>query len=225
MGMMTKSEREDLQRLIRQREKVMKSAAKQRSSELLADFESQMAAEYRFDDDSVWAAAAKAAQAEVARAQERVAERCRELGIPKQFAPSLSLAWRHRGYDNALAARRAELRRVAQQQIASLEQAAIVEIERSSVTAQTQLALSGLSSEAALAFVSTLPDVESLMPGLSYRELAGEADPPIVEQLLTPNALRQRRYRERQRALHNGDGNATAALAAEKDGAGQADGG
>jgi hypothetical protein len=35
-SMMTKAEREDLQRLIRQREKVLKSAAKQRSSELLA---------------------------------------------------------------------------------------------------------------------------------------------------------------------------------------------
>jgi hypothetical protein len=221
---MTKSEREDLQRLIRQREKVMKSAAKQRSAELLADFESQMAAEYRFDDDAVWAAAAKAAQAEVAKAQDRVAERCRELGIPKQFAPSLSLVWRHRGYDNALARRRDELRRVAEKQIASLEQAAIVEIERASVTAQTEIALSGLSSEAAQAFVARLPDVESLMPGLSYRELAGEADPPIVEQLITPNALRQRRYRERQRALHNGDGNATAALTAAKDEAGQADG-
>ena len=38
MNIMTRSEREDLQRLVRQREKVLKSAAKQRSSELVADF-------------------------------------------------------------------------------------------------------------------------------------------------------------------------------------------
>ena len=50
---MTKGEREDLQRLIRQREKVLKSAAKQRSAELLADFENQMGQEYKFDDDKV----------------------------------------------------------------------------------------------------------------------------------------------------------------------------
>jgi hypothetical protein len=37
--MMMKSACEDLQRLVRQREKVLKSAAKQRSAELLADFE------------------------------------------------------------------------------------------------------------------------------------------------------------------------------------------
>jgi hypothetical protein len=35
------------------------------------------------------------------------------------------------------------------------------------------------------------------MPALSYEEVAGEADPPIVEQLISPNALRQRRWRER----------------------------
>lgn len=42
---MTKGEREDLHRLIRQREKVLKSAAKQRSADLLADFDVQLAAE------------------------------------------------------------------------------------------------------------------------------------------------------------------------------------
>jgi hypothetical protein len=51
MNAMTKYERDDLHRLIRQREKVLKSAAKQRSAEVLADFENQMGQEYRFDDD------------------------------------------------------------------------------------------------------------------------------------------------------------------------------
>ena len=45
---MTKSEREDLQRLVRQRERALKSAAKQRSAELLAEFENQLAAEYSY---------------------------------------------------------------------------------------------------------------------------------------------------------------------------------
>ena len=54
---MNKGEREDLQRLIKQREKVLKSAAKQRSAELLADFENQMGSEYSFNQDEVWNAA------------------------------------------------------------------------------------------------------------------------------------------------------------------------
>ena len=84
---MTKGEREDLQRLVRQREKVQKSAAKARSTELLADFESQIAAEYRFDDDAVWASAAKAAEQEVAKAQERVASRYREAWHSQTVRP------------------------------------------------------------------------------------------------------------------------------------------
>lgn len=79
---MTKSEREDLQRLLRQREKVLKSAAKQRSTEVLADFENQMGQEYSFDDDHVWAEAAKIANAAVSKAQEQIKARCREIGIP-----------------------------------------------------------------------------------------------------------------------------------------------
>jgi arginyl-tRNA synthetase len=44
----TKSEREDLAKLIRNREKVMKSAASERSAELVAEFEQQMASIYSY---------------------------------------------------------------------------------------------------------------------------------------------------------------------------------
>jgi hypothetical protein len=186
----TKAEREDLQRLVRQREKVLKSAAKLRSDELLADFENQMAAQYTFDDDAVWAEAARLAEVEVRKAQEKIAERCNQLGIPKQFAPGLDLKWRHRGYDNMLKSRREELRRVAKTQIAAMEQKAIVRIEQDSLEAQTQLAIAGLTSDAARAFIEKLPTVETLMPALSYQDMAGESDPPIVEQILTPGAYR-----------------------------------
>jgi hypothetical protein len=203
-ALMTRTEREALQRLIRDREKVQKSAAKQRSADILADFENQIAAVYSFDDDAVWAEAAKEAKRIIASAQKRIADRCRELGIPQDFAPGLELNWRHRGYHNSVKERREELRRAARAQVEALERKAIVEIEKASVEALTEIALAGLTSEAAQAFIKRLPTVESLMPALSYEELAGESDQPIVEQLLTPNALRQRRYRERQKALRDG---------------------
>ena len=41
------------------------------------------------------------------------------------------------------------------------------------------------------------------MPALSYQELAADSEPPIIEQILTPNALRQRRFHERQKALRD----------------------
>jgi hypothetical protein len=189
---MSKGEREDLQRLVRQREKAQKSAARLRTTELLADFESQMAAQYSFDDDATWAEATKVAQAAVEKAQADIEERCRALGIPKQFAPALGVSWRNRGYDNAIERRRNELRRAAKAQAEALEQRALVQIETSSVDAQTKLALAGLTSDGAREFVESLPTVESLMPKLSYQALAGEAEVPLVEQLLTPSAFRHR---------------------------------
>lgn len=186
---MTRHEREDLQRLLRQREKVQKSAAKQRSAELLADFDSQLAAEYRFDDDAVWAAATKLADAEVAKAQAIVADRCQELGIPQEFTPGLNLRWSHRGYGNGTKERRAELRKVAQSRIAAMEAKACVVIEQASVEAQTHLALAGVTSEAAKGFIDALPSVESLMGRMSFAELTDLASPPVAQQLITPPAL------------------------------------
>jgi hypothetical protein len=215
MSGMPKSEREDLQRLVRQREKVLKSAAKQRSAEMLADFENKMGSEYSFDDDAVWSKAMEMAEREARKAQKIVAARCKELGIPDRFAPSIKLVWCHRGHDNMVERRKRELRLMAQTAIEAIEQKAIVQIEISCLDAQTQIAAAGLTSDAAKLFIESLPSVESLMPALSYEEMAGEADPPIVEQLLSPNALRQRRHRERQKALQDASRNATVTPAIE----------
>jgi hypothetical protein len=50
------------------------------------------------------------------------------------------------------------------------------------------------------------------MPRLSFKEVAGEADPPVAEQLVSSNALRQRRYRDRHRnaSVTSRDGGALA---------------
>ena len=198
---MTKAEREDLQRLIRQREKVLKSAASQRSAELLAEFENQMAASYQFDVDETWADVVRGVRSEMAKANARIAERCRKLGIPRDFAPGLEFHWRDRGA-NAVKARREELRKVAVSRIEALEQAAIVQIELGSVQAQAAVVTHGLTSDAARAFVDQLPSIEALMAPLDFAAIAGDAEPPIVEQLVSPGALRQRRYEERKKQRH-----------------------
>lgn len=81
--------------------------------------------------------------------------------------------------------------------IEAIEAEALVQIEIRSVEAQTGLAASGLTSEAAQAFLQGLTPIETLMPKLSFEEIAGRSDPPIASQLTSPGALRQRRYRER----------------------------
>jgi hypothetical protein len=95
--------------------------------------------------------------------------------------------------------RKNELRRMAKTRIEAIERKAIVEIEHSCLKAQEAIALAGLTSDAAKAFIEHLPSVEALMPRLSFEAIAGPADPPVAEQLVSPAALRQRRYRERHR--------------------------
>jgi hypothetical protein len=73
----------------------------------------------------------------------------------------------------------------------------------SCLDAQTQLAIADLTSEAGRAFVDRLPSIDTLMPRLSFAETVGEAEPPIAEQLVSPNTLRQRRFRERRATLRN----------------------
>jgi hypothetical protein len=202
---MSKGEREDLQRLVRQRERVLKSAAKQRSSELLADFENQMGQQYAFDQDEVWEQATKAADREIKKANVQIAARCRELGIPDQFAPTLDAVWHLRGHDNSVAQRRAELRTMAKTRIEAIERKALTEIEMSSLKAQEEIALAGLTSVDARRFIEEPPSTETLMPRLSFAEIAGEAKPPVAEQLISANTSRQRRYRDRQKALRNAE--------------------
>lgn len=170
MSKMTKGERVELGLLIRKRERVMKSIAVERSAAMLADFEKQCAAIYSFDQDEVWKDAFERAKKITDEAESVIAERCKELGIPKEFAPSVSLHWYGRG-ENAVAARRAELRKVAKAQIARIEKEAITKIERMSLEAQTEVIAHGLESEAALGFLERMPDIAVLMPALDAAEI------------------------------------------------------
>jgi len=159
-----------------------------------------MGQRYSFNQDEVWAAARKAADQEVEKARVKIAARCVELGIPANFAPDLGLSWYSCG-ENAVSTRCAQLRKMAQTRAEAIEREAIVQIERASLDAQTQLAVEGLLSDASRKFFGELPPIENLMPALSFAELSGDADPPIAQQLVSPNALRQRRFREKHKQL------------------------
>lgn len=169
VNQMTKAEREALAKLIRQRERLAKTAAAERSAALLADFEQQADREYRWNEDDVWKAAVLAAKEEIAKAQVKIADRCRELGIPQPFAPTLSVAWHQQRA--AAGGERAKMRQVAKRRIEQIEATARTAIERASVAAQEALLTGGLTTEAARLFAESLPSVEELMPSLQMADL------------------------------------------------------
>lgn len=167
---MTRAERDDLLKLMRQRERVAKAAAKQRSAELIMDFEQKIAAEFKFDQREVWKRAAAMVQKVVADANAMIIEECKKLGIPPQFGPSISAGWYGRG-ENASEQRRAELRRVAVKRIEAMEAQAIADITKQSVEAQTALLAHGLGG-AAQEFLASLPSAEKMMPAIPLAEVA-----------------------------------------------------
>ena len=172
---MTAAERRDLCSLIRQRARFMKAQVAQRGHELMADFEAQLSSIFSYDDDETWKAAHAAAEKAAQEAKVVIAERCRELGIPKQFAPGLSVEWYRRG-ENGSKDRRAELRIAAKARIAALEAAAKTEIEGISVNGQTELVADGLTSEAAKLFLEQMPTPAALMPLLEISQVCALND-------------------------------------------------
>jgi hypothetical protein len=171
MSKMTNRERSELISLCKQRARVAKQMASQRAAELFAEFEAQLATEYAWDDDATWAEAHRIADEALADANTRIAERCRELGIPTRFAPSFDAYWRGRG-ENDSKQRRDELRKVARSRIDAMTKGAQTQIDRASLEVQTYLVREGLETNAAQRFLeSGLPTVESLMPSLAVPEV------------------------------------------------------
>ena len=166
---MTARERAELAQLVRRREGVAVTAAKQRAAELLAQAEADLAAEYKVND-ARWATITAAAEEAVQAADAQIAAICRAEGIAEEFRPLLYLNWYKRG-ENRFAERRAELRSVAQTRIKALELAARAEIARRSVAAQTSILAGGLAEGAAKAMLDVLPSVDALMPALAVDEL------------------------------------------------------
>jgi hypothetical protein len=92
------------------------------------------------------------------------------MGIRPQFRPQLVLQWYGRG-ENASRDRRAELRKAAQTRIAALGKEAKTAIDARTAEVLTELIAGGLESEAARAFLATIPTAEDLMPRLTLPEL------------------------------------------------------
>jgi hypothetical protein len=166
----TNTEYNRLLSLIRRTVALGKVAAKERHATLKAEFEQQLDQRYCYDSDKVWSEAVKVAKKVVAQAQAQVEERCRELGIPKAFAPGLDCRWYDRGR-NAVAAERQEMRRVAYTRLESLLSKAVFALERRGLELQTKITAGTLQSADAKEFLTGIHSIEKLMPSLSLKEL------------------------------------------------------
>jgi hypothetical protein len=172
---MQRREREDLERLSRDRERLAKGVVDQRAKELKAEFQNQLSACYSFDQDEVWKEVMRVANEAVSHAQRVVADRCKELGIPPEFAPGPgSIYWVERG-ENAMKDRRAELTKRAYTRIEAEAQKAKVKIGLAASEIRVQLLSGSLESEEAKRFLAAMPTAEEMMPKFTLREIEDAA--------------------------------------------------
>ena len=88
---LSRNETHDLGMIIKDRAKVLRAHAEEQAAACLADFEKNCRPSMPGIRTRLGSKAAEQAEAAAAAAQEIVAERCAELGIPKTFAPSISV--------------------------------------------------------------------------------------------------------------------------------------
>lgn len=169
LTVMSKAERLELAKVIRLRAKVAKDETAAEEKRLLADFETQLAAQYP-EDHPAWEQIAETARTAVAAADRQIAELCQQMGIPAQFRPGMNVFWHGRG-ENGLKDRRSELRRIAQTEAAARAAAAKVTIDRQAAGLLEELISAALSSGEAKDFLQRLPSVDSLMPRLEFTAL------------------------------------------------------
>lgn len=170
----THRERDALLRVARMNARLAKDGVAQREAQLLAKADEDLAAAYRFDDDA-WAEITRAAEAALYRADQRIAQACRDLGIQERFRPQLTISWSGRG-ENAMAERRAELRRVARAKIKAAGQEARLAIDRQAAKVMTELIAGGLKSAEAKALLESIPAADKLMPPVAVAELETASD-------------------------------------------------
>jgi hypothetical protein len=168
-GTMTAQERTDLARVVRLRAKIRRSDVDEHKARQLAKVEQQLAKIYS-KHDKRWAAITEATQKVVDEAHANIAKICVDGGTVPEFGPRLYLGWEGRG-ENAFAARRAELRKVATTQIEANARAAKMRIDRAEASLLEQITARGLRTDDAKKFLESMPSIEELMPSLEVGEL------------------------------------------------------
>jgi hypothetical protein len=174
---MTRTEQHDLMQVARMRAKVVRAGIATAAAKALADVEAQLAAVYS-KYDAAWADLVREAERKVEEVDQAVLKRFEATGVPKQFHPRIDMEWYGRG-ENAIKERRAELRRVAEAQIAARVEHANHEVLRRETEILTEIVGQGLTSEAAQQLFVKLPKAEDLIPRLQLDEL--EKRVPLLE--------------------------------------------
>lgn len=170
MGM-TKTERTELRRVVRQQFKVLRAEVEQRKAELIADLEEQVEERYA-DEDKAWADAAHLAHEAIMEANRKVNDAYREVvgeqHVERQYVRGM-LPDRPTGRQRAM-------KRVAAARVEEQVKGALLRLDRQEADLHKKLAIGALESEEAREFLEAIPTVGELVPSARLAELAEDLD-------------------------------------------------
>lgn len=171
---MTKTEREELRRLVRQRFKVLRKEVDQRGAELTADLEQALVARFH-DRDGRRVQAEGEVAAIVEEANRKVLEVLRQTdfdltGVGRSAIPTPRVMWDQTD--------RQILRIAALADVEAKKSAAKLTLERQEVDVLQRLAMGALESEEARDFLGSIPSVGELVPAARLDELEAALEAP-----------------------------------------------
>lgn len=165
---MTKSDRQQLQTLVRRRFRNLKREVEQRRVELLADMEAQVATQFA-EEDQAWATAVREVRREVRECNRRL----NEIWAPVVGDGYQETDWVHLlgAPPQQAAADRMQLRRAAVSRIDQQVRDAQLTLDNQETDLLEKLLIGGLESDAAHQFLGTVPTVAQLVPASRLAEL------------------------------------------------------
>jgi hypothetical protein len=167
---MTKSDRQQLQTLVRRRFKALKSEVIQRQAELLAQMEASIAERYK-EEDQAWTAARSEINEAILECNRKVNDAWRRcLGDKHEEAEYVRLIAAPGRDSNG---ERMQLRRAAVARVEEQVKRAIGQLETRELDLLEKLLIEGLESDDARRFLGEVPTAAELVPASRLELMTG----------------------------------------------------
>lgn len=168
---MSKAERTELRSIVRGQFKVLRSEIEQREIELRADVQQQIADKYA-DEDAVWEAINEEVRTILADANKAVHDVLYRHEVrAKNGSEEVLIGLARQIREKPDEKNRQALLRLGYTRLAARVKAATVELDRKEADLLRDLAVGALESDAAQAFLSSIPAVGDLVPAARLAEL------------------------------------------------------
>lgn len=164
---MTNGERNELKMLANERARLAMTQVRSLAADRLVELNRQLEAQWRAEDFQIQELL-KEMQQLAAEANAKIDARCDELGIHKELRPQVSAGLGRYGVGND---RRAQLRQMAKDENDAAIKRAAHHIDTWKLEARTELVRDGLTTEAAMSFLESMPPTPDLLPAITTEDL------------------------------------------------------